>query len=139
MDQGNSTKKKGGHLLFHLKLASQLMAHAVRSDHAVPIDGYGVRTILHNHVSMTCKGELAALSDIAKECKACMAQGRTVQRVKKRKALQELSVNSVQIKDGEKSRRPRPPRTRFGCSWCQIYLCQVGPCWEEHIKLILQN
>ena len=50
--------------------------------------------------------------------------------------LQELSVNSVRInQNGEKSRRPRPPRTRYGCSVCQIHLCQEGTCWEEHTQL----
>src|SRR2546423_8734177 len=67
------------------------------------------------------------LSQIAKECKACMAQGRTAQASGKRMVMQELSVNSVRIKeDGEKVRRSRPPRTRYGCLVCQIHLCQGG-------------
>src|SRR5271154_6638878 len=51
MDQGYSTKKKGGHLSFRTKLALQLMAHSVSSQHTSPIDGFGVRTNLQNHVS----------------------------------------------------------------------------------------
>ena len=56
-----------------------------------------------------------------------MAQGRTAQASGKRMAMQERSVNSVRIKeDGEKVRRSRPPRTRYGYSVCQIHLCQGG-------------
>ena len=137
IDQGYSTKKKGGHLNFRKKLATQLMAHSSSSKYTSPIDGFGVRTNLQNHVvtsTNACNGVCVILSQIAKECKACMAQGRTAQASGKRIAMQELSVNSVRIKeDGEKVRRSRPPRTRYGCSVCQIHLCQGGPCWEEHI------
>ena len=139
MDQGHSTKKKGGHLKFRKKLASQLMAHSSSPQHASPIDGFGVRTDLRNHVTTStngCNGTHVVLSKNTKECKACMAQGRTAQASGKRKVLQELSNNSVRInQDGEKSRRLRPPRTRYGCSACQIHLCQGGTCWEEHTQL----
>jgi hypothetical protein len=119
------------------KLATQLMAHSSPSKHTSPIDGFGVRTNLQNHVvtsTNACNGVCVIPSHIAKECKACMAQGRTAQASGKRMAMQERSVNSVRIKeDGEKVRRSRPLRTRYGCSVYQIYLCQGGPCWEEHI------
>ena len=86
-----------------------------------------------------CNGVCVILSQIAKECKACMAQGRTAQASGKRMVMQELSVNSVRIKeDGEKVRRSRLSRTRYGCSVCQIHLCQGGPCWEEHILSIIK-
>jgi len=35
----------------------------------------------------------------------------------------------------EKSGKPRIPRTRYGCSVCQIPLCQGGTCWQEHSQL----
>jgi hypothetical protein len=42
----------------------------------------------------------------SKECKACMAQGRTVQLSRKRMVLHELSENSVRInQDGEKIKK----------------------------------
>ena len=140
IDQGSSTKKKGGHLDFRKKLATQLMAHSSSSTYTSPIDGFGVRTNLQNHVvtsTNACNGVRIILSQIAKECKACMTQGRTAQASGKRIVMQELSVNSVRIKeDGEKVRRSRPPRTKYGCSVCLIHLCQGGPCWEEHILSI---
>jgi hypothetical protein len=130
IDQGSSTKKEGGHLNFRKKLATQLMAHSSPSMHTSPIDGSGVRTNLQNHVvtsTNACNGVCVIPSHIAKECKACMAQGRTAQASGKRMAMQERSVNSVRIKeDGEKVRRSRPPRTRHGCSVYQIHLCQRG-------------
>jgi hypothetical protein len=139
MDQGHSTKKNGGHLKFRTKLASQLMAHSSSSKYASPIDGFGVRTNLKNHTITSrngCGGIHDFISRTASECKACMAQGRTAQACEKRKVLQELSENSIQFnQNGEKSRRPRPPRTKYGCSVCQIHLCKGGSCWEEHTQL----
>ena len=124
MDQGHLTKKKGGHLKFHTILALQLMAYSSSFKHISPVDGFGVRTNLAAHVRDGCSGTHEVISREHKECKACMAQGRTAQVGKKRKVLYKLSENSVQInQDREKSRRPRPPRTRYGCSACQIHLC----------------
>src|SRR6266480_7562838 len=39
MDQGHLMKKKGGHLKFRTKLASQLIAHLSSSKHTSPVDG----------------------------------------------------------------------------------------------------
>ena len=125
-----------------MKLATQLMAHSFFFKHTFLIDGIEVRTNLQNQIIIStnaCNGVCEILSQIAKECKACMAQGRTAQASGKRIAMQELSVNSVRIKEGgEKVRRSRPPGTRYGCSVCQIHLCQGGPCWEEHILSIIK-
>jgi hypothetical protein len=136
MDQGYSTKKKGGHLKFRTKLALQLMAHSSSSKYTLPIDGFGIRTNLALHVQENCQGIHEVISQDAKECKACMAQGRIAQAGERRKALCELSENSVRINQaGEKSRKPRAPRTRYGCSACQIHLCHAGTCWKEHTQL----
>src|SRR5436305_14298603 len=45
-------------------------------------------------------------------------------------------TNSVldRNQNGEKSRRSRPPRTKYGCSVCQIHLCRGGTRWEEHTQ-----
>ena len=77
MDQGHSIKKKGGHLKFHTKLASQLMAHSSSSKYITPVDGFGVRTNLVSHVTISrdgCGGIHEVISQDGKACKACMAQ-----------------------------------------------------------------
>jgi hypothetical protein len=139
MDQGGSKRKEGGQLMFREKLAEQLMAHSSSSKYTSPVDGFGVRTNLASHVTTSrdgCGGIHEVLSRDGKVCKACMAQGRSAQGGEKRKALCELSENYVRInQQGEKSRKPRAPRTRYGCSVCQIHLCQGGTCWEEHTQL----
>ena len=139
MDQGGLKRKEGGQLIFREKLAEQLIAHSSSSEHTSPVDGFGVRTNLASHVTTSrdgCGGIHEVLSRDGKVCKACMAQGRSAQGGEKRKALCELSENYVQInQQGEKSRKPRAPRTRYGCSVCQIHLCQGGTCWEEHTQL----
>jgi hypothetical protein len=112
IDQGHSTKT-GGHLDFRKKLATQLMAHSSSSKYTSPIGGMGVRMNLQNHAITSTNawnGVCEILSQIAKECKACMAQGRTAQANGKRKVVQELSVNSARTKEGgEKVRGSRPP------------------------------
>jgi len=132
-------EQNGGHLKFRKKLASQLMAHSSSFKYTSPIDGFGVRTNLKTHIVASkdgCSGTHEYISRTAGECKACMAQGRTAQACGKRKVLQELSENSIRFnQNGEKSRRPRPPRTKYGCSVCQIHLCKGGTCWEEHTQL----
>ena len=78
MDQGHSTKKKGGHLKFRTKLASQLMAYSSSSTYTSPVDGFGVRTNLVSHIMISrdgCSGTHEMISRDAKECKACMSQG----------------------------------------------------------------
>src|SRR6266513_1156154 len=78
MDQGHSTKKRGGHLQFRTKLASQLMAYSSSSKYTPPVDGFGVRTNLASHVTTRrdgCGGTHEVLSQNGKACKACMAQG----------------------------------------------------------------
>ena len=115
------------------------MAYSSSSKYTSPVNGFGVRTNLVSHVTISrdgCGGTHEVISQDGKACKACMAQGRMAKGGEKRKALCELSVNSVRItQQGEKSRNPRAPRTRYGCSVCQIHLCQGGTCWEEHTQL----
>lgn len=65
IDQGSSTKKKEGHLNFRKKLATQLIAHSSSSKYTSPIDGFGVRTNLQNHVvtsTNACNGVCVILS-----------------------------------------------------------------------------
>ena len=78
IDQGHSTKKKGGHLKFRTKLASQLMAYSSSSKYTSPVDGFGVHTNLASHVTISrdgCGGIHEVISQDGKACKACMAQG----------------------------------------------------------------
>ena len=49
-------KKKGGHLKFCIKLASQLMAHSSSSKYISPVDGFGARTNLTSHIIINNDG-----------------------------------------------------------------------------------
>ena len=132
IDQGHSTEKNSGHLKFRTKLASQLMAHSSSSNHASPVDEFGVR---QSHIVKSvngCQGSQELISETAKECKACKAQGRTAQSGTKRKMLQDLSIDPAQM---DKSRKYRPPRTKYGCTVCRINLCLGGSCWDEHVQI----
>lgn len=63
-------------------------------------------------------------------CKACTATGRTAIAGTKRKALGEISQNTLRNGDRVK----RPPRTTWGCEICQIPLCNREECWNEHLE-----
>jgi hypothetical protein len=78
-------------LKFRTKLTSQLMSYLSSFKYTSLIDGFGVRTNLKNHVITSrdgCNGIHDVISQIAKECKAYMTQGRTAQASEKRKVLQ---------------------------------------------------
>ena len=82
-------------------------------------------------------GELVRLEDTPQNCKAYLVAGRkTPGRWPKRKALEDLSVNTVQVVRKQRKRPEKTPRTRFGCQRCDIYLCAVRRCWNEHIEAI---
>ena len=83
---------------FRTKLASQLIAHSSSSMHTSLVDGFGVHINLASHIMISsdgCSGIHEVLSQEYKPCKAYMAQGQSAQGVEKRKALYELSENSV--------------------------------------------
>ena len=78
MDQGHLTKKKGGHLKFHIMLASQLIAYSSSSIYISPVDGFRVRTNLVSHIMISRDGYSGTheiISRDTKECKAYMSQG----------------------------------------------------------------
>ena len=54
---------------------------------------------------------------------------------KKRKALEELSPNSM--RNGE--RRSRPPRTKYQCETCHIPICRSPTCWDLHIHAVVEK
>jgi hypothetical protein len=111
------------------------MKHSHSQRYTTPKEVAGTHTVLDNHVSLPstngCGGSTVVLSKVAKECKACQASSRLATGTK-RKALEDLSENSINQRGAVRLRRERPKRTRYGCSICMIPLCQFGTCWQEH-------
>jgi hypothetical protein len=62
---------------------------------------------------------------------ACIQASRKAS-IRPRKVLGELSINSLHKKGGEIKHKTRAPRTRYGCSNCKIFLCNLGLCWSFH-------
>ncbi len=119
--------KSGGHAEFRQKLATSLMSRFDRAQEHQP-RSYVLKTrrtqlpILEE----PCGGELIRLpGKHHKYCKICQANGADRRR---RKPLEEASSSSLNA-------RRLVPRTHFGCSVCNIYICkQKGlKCWTEHI------
>jgi hypothetical protein len=70
-------------------------------------------------------------------CSACIEAGRKSQKAKGRcKPLSELSTNTTKkCRDSKDWKRPQQtPRTRYGCSVCQIPFCREDDCWLPHIE-----
>ena len=121
------------------------MKHTHTHAHSTPKEAAtGVRTQLERHVQPSsaadeCQGTIVFLSKKQKECKACQANSRIASSRPKRKALEELSPNSVNQIGAISTRRARPKRTCFGCSICNILLCQYSICWQEHVAKSINN
>ena len=76
----------------------------------------------HIHQARPREHQLVRLSDKAEPCRACIAAGRRVSKqfgkaAPKRKALGELSTNSVLQGKKAGKRKERPPRSRWGVSF----------------------
>ena len=64
-------------------------------------------------------------------CKACKQAGRRTTASKKRKALEELSINLIWERNN-----PRAKRTKYSCISCDIPLCRGGTCWDEYMAAV---
>jgi hypothetical protein len=77
------------------------------------------------------KGTLVSLGKPARDCYTCQQQKRTVSGTK-RKALSDLSINSLQGSELIQGRRAKHPRSTYGCSICLKHFCREAKCWENH-------
>jgi hypothetical protein len=143
---GQSTRASG-HYEFRTKLSQDLVAPNTRirevrkrgNQREVektpfviwedPIEAQLGTSTMGNH----CKGTLISLGKPAQVCQTCQKEGRTVSGTK-RKALGELSVNSLRGSSLTQDRRAKRPRSTYGCSICHTYLCRKSQCWENHFS-----
>ena len=77
-------------------------------------------------------GQLVKMGEKKKHCDMCVAAKRKAKHVTKRKALSELSTNTIRAK----TRREQYPKSIYGCALCGIHLCNKNRCWVEHIQAI---
>jgi hypothetical protein len=156
---GSPSSKKSGHLTFMREVFTSLMAYGRAQDHTLPVGGQGRRT------DVSQAGAAAAATSVSipplidctnqrlekalnkhgkplydgKDCRVCQSGGKVAKTVKKRKALGELSINSVEWEQNEgishKRRRLHVPRTTFACSGCKMSLCKEGDCFKRHVEL----
>ena len=81
--------------------------------------------------------QMVILNTKAKPCQVCVEQKRHVQKHRaQRKALGELNTNVRRSSSELKERKDCYPRSRFGCSTYNVYLCNNGSCYQEHFELI---
>jgi Transposase IS4 len=147
--------KQSGHLTFMRSVLTSLMRENRAQSHTLPVGGQGRRTDLSKPAATTtatpplinCTNQRLekALTNqgdplkYGKDCKVCQSDGKVSKTGQKRKALGELSINSVEWAQDEgishKRRRLHVPRTTFACSGCKMSLCKEGDCFKRHVEL----
>jgi hypothetical protein len=133
--------KQSGHSQFRISLARALMAFnsASKRSRGQDFTIYEDVESPQNSVIGTspptahCGGTLQPISATSKNCKAYLTFKRTASSTK-RKALEELSVNSKIGKGSTKRPKIHPHRSRYGCSNCKVNLCQIQIYWENHLR-----
>jgi ribosomal protein S20 len=120
----NRTTKDGLHNTFRKTLAIKLMRKHRSKPYVLPTTTRpGERTVLSRlvqkffqaHYGQSIKG------DKQECCKACQSASRSASA---RLALGEISANMA---------KRRTPRTLYKCSQCNIALCMVDKCWQDHL------
>lgn len=69
---------------------------------------------------------------LLRPCAVCKEENRLSRLSAQRVPFSELSSNSLTLG----RRRKHPPRTRWRCSICNINICYLKRCWEQHVGLV---
>ena len=74
------------------------------------------------------------IGQVAKPCRSCAAAGRRATKGTQRKSFDDLSSRTIRgISKAKVGRQQPTPRSRFGCINCNLHLCLVDICWDEHV------
>jgi Transposase IS4 len=138
MDGDKQKIKQSGHRKFRQACAMKMMSYGdakrplpsqLENKLQALIDESKSRRSFPTQTS--CTGKHVVLDEKARACSACTkAQRNVTGSVAARKPLAELSESYLGA--NRKAPRSRPPRTRYGCSKCKIFLCQTKQCWKSH-------
>ena len=122
------------HMTFRVELVAQLFNRSKRLSNLKSNFRECKFNLLTNkikHASKYVHEELIRLRNVSKNCEICISVRKVNQhQIKKRKSLEELSMNSKMIE----KRRLRASRNQYECELCQIHLCRHKRCWNEHIN-----
>jgi len=152
----NPSSKKSGHKKFRDTLAAALMLHSTSKPAGIPSNGIGKKIPIQKAIeaaaatvtsiepsryivlySENVRMDYITLPGGHKACSACQASNRDTAKGTERKALGELSLNSIVFRqedsDIKRYRKRRPPRSSYGCRYCKVRLCRTLLCWNEHL------
>jgi Transposase IS4 len=90
-------------------------------------------TPVQHSMTSGCQGEHKVLSQNVRSCAVCLRDGRKAAGTA-RKPLSELNSNSLRGIAEFRRARKNTPRTRYGCSICKIFICNVARCWSSHVN-----
>jgi hypothetical protein len=138
MDGDKEKVKQSGHRKFREACAVKMMEYGdekrslplqLEKNMQVLIDESKSRRSSATQIS--CTGKHTILHEKARACAACTkARRNATGSAAARKPSGELSESYLR---GKRAPRSRPPRTRYGCSKCKIFLCQSEECWKSHV------
>jgi hypothetical protein len=83
--------------------------------------------------SNRCNGQHKSIFTSIRQCTSCKAF-RTIEIDKKSGQKRQFGELSTLEINQRSSKRQRPSRTLYGCSSCQIAICNNLDCWESYIK-----
>ena len=131
-------RKHGSHRLFRMKLIQKLYDFSVRI--AKPSEGlqhYKRKelTQLVRHASPEKHEKRVQLSETWHYCVPCSIAGRIARKLSVKKALQNLSFNSLKAEQ----RRQRPSKSGLGCELCAMFICKKTSCWKKYLKVCMTS
>lgn len=126
------------HRKFRKDLVGALFEMAADLEPRRFVDNSGTRISLNERVSTATVEEhrLIRLADSENKhnyCAVCQVTGKKASAIQsRRKPFKEMSKNSVRGGSNGRpiERKTKPPKSRFGCSACGVFLCRSHDCWD---------
>ena len=80
-----------------------------------------------------CKGPSLMGWKDGRTCTSCQSNGRRI--AGKKRQFGEISGSELNSRQGQgqsQSQQSRPRRTTYGCTTCQVAVCNTSICWQDH-------
>jgi hypothetical protein len=126
---GNEKTKTSGAFKFRKLLANQLLSH-IKTPNWTQLPSFSKEPSRQHRqhdsdvqrIQNTCNGQHKSIFTSVKQCTSCKAFGATEvdQKPSQKRQFGELSSSEINQRS---LKRQRPPRTLYGCSSCQIAIC----------------
>ena len=79
-----------------------------------------------------CKGPSSMGWKDSRTCTCCQSNGRIAGKKRQFGEISGSELNSRQGQGQSQSQQSRPRRTTYGCTTCQVAVCNTSICWQDH-------